>query len=67
MVKPLNRTVKNEICFVYKNAASDKEGLTPNTEVTVVNIDKNGNYIIRSDGKERNISRVSAKLVMVYE
>lgn len=67
MVKPLNRTVRNEICFVYRNATSDAEGLKPNSEIRIVEVKPNGNYIVIVDGVKREISKVTSKLVMVFE
>ena len=66
-MKPLNRTVENDICFVYRNPASDAEGLIPNSEIRVIEIRDNGNYIVSIDGVKREIKKVSAKLVMVFE
>lgn len=67
MVKPLNRMVRNEICFIYKTPASDEEGLKPNEEIRVVEIKPNGNYVVITDGQRKEIKRVQSKLVMVFE
>jgi hypothetical protein len=67
MVKPLNRTIRNEVCFVYKNTASEMAGLKPNDEMTIIEVKPNGNYIIIVDGQKREITKVQARLVMVFE
>ena len=67
MVKPLNRTIRNEICFIYKNATSEEVGLTPNSEIRIVDVKPNGNYIVIIDGQKKEITKIQAKLVMVFE
>jgi hypothetical protein len=67
MVKPLNRTIKNDICFVYRTPASDAEGLKPNEEIRVIEVRDNGSYIVSVDGVRKEIKRIAAKLVMVFE
>lgn len=67
MVKPLNRTVRNDVCFVYKTQASEKNGLKENSEVRILDIKKDGTYVVVCDGERKEINRISAKLVMVYE
>jgi hypothetical protein len=67
MVKPLNRTVRNDTCFVYKNQASEREGLKENSEVRILDIKKDGTYVVMCDGVRREINRISSKLVIVYE
>jgi ERCC4-related helicase len=67
MVKPLNRMIRNQICFVYRTPASDAEGLKQNDQITVLDISKGGDYTVLINGKKHEINRVSAKLVMVFE
>ena len=67
MVKSLNRTVRNDICFVYKTPASEQAGLKANDEIRVIEVKPDGSYLISSDGKKIELTRVQAKLVMVYE
>jgi hypothetical protein len=59
--------VKNDICFVYRTPASDAEGLKPNSEIRIIEVRDNGSYIVSSDGMRKEIKKVDAKLVMVFE
>ena len=67
MVKALNRTVRNDICFVYKTPASEDAGFKPNEEIRIVEITPDGRYIVSCGGTKREITKIQAKLVMVYE
>lgn len=67
MVKALNRTVRNDICFVYRNQASEDVGFKPNEEIRIVEITPDGRYIISCDDIKKEITKIQAKLIMVYE
>ena len=59
--------VRNQVCFIYSLPHEGIEGLKPNDQITVLDVDKKGNYTVSVNGKKKEINRVSAKLVIVFE